>query len=88
MNEDTNTGNQGSGRLHQLEIARDEDLQWVWRFIAANGRELARSSETYRRRRDCERSSQIVLRLDQTQVLTDGVVLTGERGQIQVRVIA
>lgn len=80
----TDTGEQ----LNQLELARDEDLQWVWRFVAADGRELAKSSQTYRRRRDCEQSAQTVLRLNTDAVLTDGAVVEADAGQIQVRVIA
>ncbi len=33
--------------------------QWYWRFIAANGKETGRASETYRNRIDCIRSAEL-----------------------------
>lgn len=33
--------------------------EWYWRFIAANGKETARSSETYRNRVDAIRSAEL-----------------------------
>ena len=49
-----------SARLCRLEIVQS-DAGWFWRFIASNGKELARSSETYKRRRDCHRCAYVVL---------------------------
>ena len=38
----------------------DNDEDWWWRFKAANGKTIARSSEGYRNERDCRHSINLV----------------------------
>jgi hypothetical protein len=33
--------------------------EWFWRFLASNGRETGRASETYKNRVDCIRSAEL-----------------------------
>jgi uncharacterized protein YegP (UPF0339 family) len=37
----------------------DGPPEWYWRFLASNGRETGRSSETYKNRVDCIRSAEL-----------------------------
>lgn len=39
---------------------RNHRNEWYWAFFAANGEEIARSSEGYVREPDCDHSIQIV----------------------------
>jgi uncharacterized protein YegP (UPF0339 family) len=39
---------------------KDTRGQWYWIYYASNGEEIARSSESYVRREDCERSMEIM----------------------------
>jgi uncharacterized protein YegP (UPF0339 family) len=48
-----------SPRLHRLEVVRS-DSGFFWRFLSSNGRELARSSQTYSRRCDAARCADLV----------------------------
>lgn len=41
-------------------IYRDEDKQYRWRFVAANGNIIADSGEGYRQKDDCENGIQIM----------------------------
>lgn len=39
---------------------KDSRGQWYWIYYASNAEEIARSSESYVRREDCERSIEIM----------------------------
>lgn len=39
---------------------KDAKGHWYWIYYASNGEEIARSSESYVAKRDCDRSIQIV----------------------------
>lgn len=41
-------------------IYKDEDKQYRWRFVAANGNIIADSGEGYRQKDDCENGIQIM----------------------------
>ena len=43
-----------------FDVRKSVNNQWYWRFNAANGEEIARSSETYSSRRACLESIKIV----------------------------
>ncbi len=40
--------------------SRNNRSEWYWIFYAANGEEIARSSEGYNREQDCDHSIQLV----------------------------
>lgn len=42
-----------------FDVRKSVNDQWYWRFNAANGEEIARSSETYSSRRACLESIKI-----------------------------
>jgi hypothetical protein len=64
-----------SARLCRLEVVRGDD-GWFWRYIASNGKELARSSETYVRRAGCDRCAALTLGIGPRRFL-DGVLYRG-----------
>jgi len=39
---------------------KDQNQQWYWVYYAANGKAIARSSESYINKADCDRSIQIM----------------------------
>lgn len=41
-------------------IYRDQRAEWRWTYEASNGRTIAVSSESYKRRSDCERGIDIM----------------------------
>jgi hypothetical protein len=42
-----------------MAVAYTMRPEWFWRFLASNGRETGRSSETYKNRVDCIRSAEL-----------------------------
>ncbi len=42
------------------EVYRDRSFQWRWRYVAANGRIIADSSEGYVNKTDCQRGIALV----------------------------
>ncbi|MDX6403864.1 MAG: uncharacterized protein QOH70_1319 [Blastocatellia bacterium] len=54
-----------------FDVRKSVNAQWYWRFNAANGEEIARSSETYSSRRACLESIQIVRTNAQTVTVWD-----------------
>ena len=54
----------------KVELLKSKNNEFYWRIFAGNGRELCRSSETYKTRRPCVKSIKRVL---QDSYITKGV---------------
>jgi uncharacterized protein YegP (UPF0339 family) len=46
--------------MGRYEVHKDASQQWRWRYVAANGRIIAVSSEAYVGKADCLRSIEII----------------------------
>ena len=79
-----------SARHYLLTIQRGgpDMAEWMWFFSARNGRELSRSSETYRRKADCIHGAAMTLGLDDGFLHDDWMVTRIPYGPVRVRVIA
>jgi uncharacterized protein YegP (UPF0339 family) len=49
-------------------VYRDHQNKWRWRYDASNAETIAVSSESYKRRRDCERGIEIMKASASTEI--------------------
>lgn len=79
-----------SARHFLLTIQRggSDMSEWMWFFSARNGRELARSSETYRRKTDCVHGAAMTLGIEDVLTSDGWSVKREPYGPVRVRVIA
>lgn len=48
----------------KFEVFRSRNKQWRWRLLASNGKVIANSGESYRRRIDCLAAIKLVKQSD------------------------
>lgn len=39
--------------VYKITLFKTKNKEWCWRIVHRNGKEIARASETYKRRYDC-----------------------------------
>lgn len=56
-------------RLNRYELYRDEQHQWRWRFVSANGNIMADSAEGYVRRIDAMRGIMVLMSSEEAEIV-------------------
>jgi len=56
--------------LPRIEIKRSENGEWYWRYLAKNGKQISRSSETNKRIATVQRSVQIMKGSGDASIIT------------------
>jgi uncharacterized protein YegP (UPF0339 family) len=63
-----------TNRLPNFTVYKDRSGEWRWTFTAVNGKVIAVSSESYKRRVDCQRGVEIMKASGGVPVFTGGKV--------------